>query len=104
MILRVRSSFFAYIICARRRNVKYYCCISTNINPTSPVTASTLFELPARPSAPTTPVFVYNDASYPGKVILTGLTSFSKLAGAVSVSLYLIEIVVLEPNNACVCI
>ena len=42
---------------------------------TSPVTAPTLFELPARPSAPTTPVFVYNDASYPGKVILTGLTS-----------------------------
>lgn len=42
---------------------------------TTPITAYTAFKIPARPSAPSTPTFVYNDASHPGKAVLTGVTT-----------------------------
>ena len=42
---------------------------------TTPITASTLFNMPRRPVAPTTPNFAYNDANYPDKIVFTGLTT-----------------------------
>lgn len=41
---------------------------------TTPVSAVSLFTLPARSAAPTTPTFVYNDIENNGKAVLTGLT------------------------------
>lgn len=42
---------------------------------TTPISAYTTFSIPARTKTPTTPVFVYNDASHPGKVVLNGMTA-----------------------------
>lgn len=42
---------------------------------TTPITFYTTFKIPARPSAPSTPAFVYNDANYPGKAVLNGLNA-----------------------------
>ena len=42
---------------------------------TTPITAYTTFAVPRRPVAPSTPIFVYNDANYPDRVVLNGLTT-----------------------------
>lgn len=42
---------------------------------TAPITAPTVFSIPRRPVAPTTPKFVYNDANNPGKIVLSGVTT-----------------------------
>lgn len=42
---------------------------------TAPVSAYTSFSIAARPVAPTAPKFIYNDSRYPGKAVLSGLSS-----------------------------
>ncbi len=42
---------------------------------TVPATAPTIVSIPMRPAAPSTPVFVYNNPSYPSQAVLTGLTT-----------------------------
>lgn len=42
---------------------------------TTPITNYTAFSIAARPSAPSTVSFVYNDAGYPEKAVLSGATS-----------------------------
>lgn len=42
---------------------------------TTPISAPTLFNIPRRPVAPTTPNFNYNDANYPDKIVFIGLTT-----------------------------
>lgn len=49
--------------------------IRTAATSTVPATAATQITVSMRPSAPTTPAFVYNDADHPGQAVLTGLTS-----------------------------
>ena len=42
---------------------------------TAPITASTVFKIPRRPVAPSTPKFIYNDVDNPDKIIFSGLTT-----------------------------
>ena len=42
---------------------------------TTPITASTVFKIPRRPVAPSTPKFIYNDVDNPDKIIFSGLTA-----------------------------
>lgn len=42
---------------------------------TTPITAYTVFKIPRRPVAPTTPKFIYNDVDNPDKIIFSGLTT-----------------------------
>lgn len=42
---------------------------------TAPASAYSTFSLPARPTAPTTPKFLYNDSRYPGQAVLSGLSA-----------------------------
>lgn len=42
---------------------------------TAPITAYTVFKIPRRPVAPTTPKFIYNDVDNPDKIIFSGLTT-----------------------------
>lgn len=42
---------------------------------TTPISNYTTFELTARPKAPTSPIFVYDDSDHPEQVVLTGVDS-----------------------------
>lgn len=42
---------------------------------TTPITASTVFKIPRRPVAPSTPKFIYDDVDNPDKIIFSGLTT-----------------------------
>ena len=42
---------------------------------TAPASAYSTFSIPARPAAPSTPKFIYNDSQHPGNAVLSGLSN-----------------------------
>lgn len=77
-----KSSWTEFTVTDGRWNVSSLLSASTKMvylryaeTSTTPVSNYTTFELQRRPTAPTTPAFVYNDSNYPEQVLLTGITS-----------------------------
>lgn len=77
-----KSSWTEFTVTDGRWNVSSLLGASTKMvylryaeTSTTPISNYTTFELQRRPTAPTTPAFIYNDSNYPEQVLLTGITS-----------------------------